>query len=88
MSTINNKTYIIHEPINDDYEWIQYNNELRIIRSIKDDMYQMKSIIRACNSKKLSKDWFKNETTNELIQSLNDEINIEREFPFNKKMIH
>ena len=58
---------LIHEPINEDYEWIQYNNELRIIHSIKDDMYQMQSIIDACHSSKLPKDWFRNKSANELL---------------------
>ena len=29
------------EPINDDYEYIQYNERLRIIHSKQDDMYQI-----------------------------------------------
>ena len=56
-------------PINDDYEWIQYNERLRIIHSIKDDMYQMQSIISACNSHKPCKDWFRNQSTVELLES-------------------
>ena len=31
----------IIEKINDDYEWIQYNEKLRLIHSIKDDMYSI-----------------------------------------------
>ena len=58
---------LIHEPINDDYEWLQYNNQLRIIRSIHDDMYQMQSIINACHSSKPPKDWFRNQSTKELL---------------------
>ena len=58
---------IVHEAINDDYEWIQYNDKLRIIRSIKDDMYQMNSIITACQSNKLAKNWFENQSTTELL---------------------
>lgn len=61
---------VAHETINDDYEYIQYNEQLRIIRSVKDDMYQMKSIITACHSNKLPKDWFKNESTQELLEEL------------------
>ena len=60
----------IIEPINDDYEYIQYNEKLRLIHSINDDMYQMQSIINACNSKKLCKDWFKNKQANEIIDEL------------------
>ena len=57
-------------PINDDYEWIQYNERLRIIHSIKDDMYQMQSIISACNSHKPCKDWFRNQSTVELLDEM------------------
>ena len=66
MESTNNKV-IVHEAINDNYEWIQYNSQLRIIRSIKDDMYQMGSIIKACNSNKLPKNWFENASTQELL---------------------
>ena len=57
------------QPINDDYEYIQYNNQLRIIHSIKDDMYQMQSIIIACKSKKNAFHWFENKTTQELLEN-------------------
>ncbi|KAK8899824.1 hypothetical protein M9Y10_002146 [Tritrichomonas musculus] len=68
MSVTNtNSSRLIREPINDEYEWIQYNNQLRIIHSINDDMYQMKSIIEACGSSKPSKDWFRNQSTKELL---------------------
>lgn len=67
METTNMTVTLIHEAINEDYEWIQYNDQLRIIRSIKDDMYNMKSIINACHSKKKPNDWFKNQSTQELI---------------------
>ena len=50
-------TTLVHEAINNDYEWIQYNEKLNIIRSINDDMYQMKSIIKACNSNKQVTRW-------------------------------
>ena len=56
-------------PINEDYEWVQYNKRLRIIHSIKDDMYQMQSIITACNSNKKVNDWFRNNSTVELLES-------------------
>ena len=48
---------VAHEKINDDYEWIQYNEKLRLIRSVKDDMYQMKSIVNACQSNKQPTRW-------------------------------
>ena len=60
---------VVTTPINDDYEWVQYNERLRIVHSIKDDMYQMQSIISACNSHKLCADWFRNQSTKELLES-------------------
>ena len=57
------------QPINNDYEYIQYNNQLRIIHSTKDDMYQMQSIITACKSKKNAFHWFENKTTQELLEN-------------------
>ena len=61
------------EPINDNYEYIQYNAHLRVIHSIKDDMYQAQSIITACNSNKLAKHWFENQSTKELLHSFDSE---------------
>ena len=61
------------QPINNDYEYIQYNKHLRIVHSIKDDMYQMQSIITACHSNKLCNDWFRNKQTNEIIDELKNE---------------
>ena len=60
------------ERINDDYEYIQYNQHLRIIHSIKDDMYQMQSIIKACKSTKRAQDWFDNKTTKELLKEMRE----------------
>ena len=50
-------------PINEDYEWVKYNERLRVLHSIKDDMYQMQSIISACNSNKRPQHWFENQST-------------------------
>lgn len=58
------------EAINDDYEYIQYNQHLRIIHSIKDDMYQAQSIINACHSKKRVNDWFESKTAKEIIDEM------------------
>ena len=62
------------QPINDDYEFIQYNNQLRIIHSIKDDMYNLQSIITACKSKKQGKHWFDNKTTQEFLENASGRI--------------
>ena len=53
MSTLENTTTaIVHEAINEEYEYIQYNKQLRLIRSVKDDMHQMQSIMNALRSTK------------------------------------
>ena len=64
----------ITEQINDDYEWIQYNEHLRLIHSKKDDMYQMQSIINACNVNKRTNDWFRNQSTQEFLSAFEEEI--------------
>lgn len=61
------------EQINLDYEYIQYNEKLRIIHSIKDDYYQLKSIIKACNSNKDSYDWFRSSLARELLEEINQD---------------
>lgn len=33
------------EEINEDFEWLQYNDQLKLIRSKKDNMYQVQSIL-------------------------------------------
>ena len=76
MSAINanTNTKLIYEPINDDYEWIQYNKELRVIHSIKDDMYQMQSIINALDSNKQAYHYFENQSTKDFL----DEFELEK----------
>ncbi|KAI5496426.1 KilA, N-terminal/APSES-type HTH, DNA-binding family, partial [Trichomonas vaginalis G3] len=70
MSTSENTTTaIVHEAISEEYEWVQFNKQLRLIRSVKDDMYQMQSILTACFAPdtKVPKDWFRNQSTIELL---------------------
>ncbi|EAY15514.1 hypothetical protein TVAG_210440 [Trichomonas vaginalis G3] len=77
MSTSENTTTaIVHEAINEEYEYIQYNKQLRLIRSVKDDMYQMQSILTACYAPdtKLPKDWFRNQSTIELLNEAQRDI--------------
>ncbi|KAI5537843.1 KilA, N-terminal/APSES-type HTH, DNA-binding family, partial [Trichomonas vaginalis G3] len=63
MSTSENTTtVIVHEAINEEYEYIQYNKQLRLIRSVKDDMYQMQSIMNALRSTKQAYHWFEKPT--------------------------
>ncbi|EAX84132.1 hypothetical protein TVAG_134760 [Trichomonas vaginalis G3] len=78
-TTENTTTVIVHEAINEEYEWIQYNKQLRLIRSVKDDMYQMQSILTACFAPdtKHADDWFRNQSTQELLS----EISLDRLFP-------
>ncbi|EAX80499.1 hypothetical protein TVAG_361000 [Trichomonas vaginalis G3] len=79
MSTSENTTTaIVHEAINEEYEWVQFNKQLRLIRSVKDDMYQMQSILTACFAPdtKHADDWFKNQSTQELLS----EISLDRLF--------
>ncbi|EAX84635.1 hypothetical protein TVAG_343150 [Trichomonas vaginalis G3] len=72
----NTTTVIVHEVINEEYEYIQYNKQLRLIRSVKDDMYQMQSILTACYAPdtKLPKDWFRNQSTIELLNEAQRDI--------------
>ncbi|EAX84625.1 hypothetical protein TVAG_023000 [Trichomonas vaginalis G3] len=77
MSTSENTTtVIVHEAINEEYEYIQFNKQLRLIRSVKDDMYQMQSILTACFAPdtKLPKDWFRNQNTQELLSEAQRDI--------------
>ncbi|EAX80187.1 hypothetical protein TVAG_278760 [Trichomonas vaginalis G3] len=70
MSTSENTTTaIVHEAINEEYEYIQFNKQLRLIRSVKDDMYQMQSILTACFAPDTMKpqDWFELNSTHELL---------------------
>ncbi|EAX83860.1 hypothetical protein TVAG_101800 [Trichomonas vaginalis G3] len=77
-TTENTTTAIVHEAINEEYEYIQFNKQLRLIRSVKDDMYQMQSILTACFAPdtKHADDWFKNQSTQELLS----EISLDRLF--------
>ena len=78
MSAATNTTATI-EAINDDYEYIQYNEHLRIIHSKKDDMYQMNSIITACHSIKRARVWLNNESSQELLNEIGTAENCQTE---------
>ncbi|KAI5541580.1 KilA, N-terminal/APSES-type HTH, DNA-binding family [Trichomonas vaginalis G3] len=67
-TTENTTTAIVHEAINEEYEYIQYNKQLRLIRSVKDDMYQMQSIMNALSSTKQAYHWFENQQAKELLE--------------------
>ena len=74
-TAINIPMSAIVEPINDEYEYIQYNEKLRLIHSINDDMYQMQSILTACNSKKQAYRWRQLAETNEILDELSSQQN-------------
>ncbi|EAX82561.1 hypothetical protein TVAG_375570 [Trichomonas vaginalis G3] len=75
-TTENTTTVIVHEAINEEYEYIQFNKQLRLIRSVKDDMYQMQSILTACFAPDTKKpqDWFRNQSTQELLSEAQRDI--------------
>ncbi|KAI5550609.1 KilA, N-terminal/APSES-type HTH, DNA-binding family, partial [Trichomonas vaginalis G3] len=80
MSTSENTTTaIVHEAINEEYEYIQYNKQLRLIRSVKDDMYQMQSIMNALRSTKQAYHWFENQQTKELLEEFPHMIALQNE---------
>ena len=73
------------EPINDAYCYIIESNpennderspaqsdadQIRIIHSINDDMYQVESIIKSCRSNKNIRDWLNDQTTNEMMAEM------------------
>ncbi|EAX79321.1 hypothetical protein TVAG_531720 [Trichomonas vaginalis G3] len=73
-TTENTTTVIVHEAINEEYEWVQFNKQLRLIRSVKDDMFQMQSILNALRSTKQAQDWFENQQTKELLSEAQRDI--------------
>ncbi|EAX89688.1 hypothetical protein TVAG_471600 [Trichomonas vaginalis G3] len=75
-TTENTTTVIVHEAISEEYEWVQFNKQLRLIRSVKDDMYQMQSILTACFAPDTKKpqDWFRNQSTQELLSEAQRDI--------------
>ena len=79
---------LVHEAINEEYEWVQYNKQLRLIHSIKDDMYQMKSIVDAL-SPPLTKEprkWLELYSTKELIKGF-EELVKNSEIQVNQKIV-
>lgn len=61
------RTIIPIEGTDGRFEWYQYNDDLRIIHSVEDDMFHAGSIIRALGSTKVVKDWLRNKQTAELL---------------------
>lgn len=61
---------VIIESINDDYKYLQFNERLRLIHLIKEDMFNMKSIIDSCHSNKESRKWLDNQSTKEILDEI------------------
>lgn len=59
------------------FEYYRYNEDLRIIHSIEDDMFHAGSIVRALGSTKRINDWLSNKQTKELLSG----FEYLREFP-------
>lgn len=72
--------------INNNYEWFYYNENMKFIHSIKDDMFQCQSIINACQSNKNTKDWLRNQSTKELINELNKTMDINNIYQKHQKL--
>ena len=67
MSTTNNsRTITPIDGTDGRFEWYTYNEDLRIIHSVEDDMFHAGSILRALGSKKQPSDWLRNKQTVEL----------------------
>ena len=54
-------------PINSELEYYEYNNELKLVHLIKEDMFQCKSILDSLKSTKRTNQWLENKDTKELI---------------------
>ena len=81
-----NMSTIIRQSINDDYEYIQYNKQLRIVHSIYDDMFQMQSIIDACKSNKRANDWINSKETKELLKSFEHDRDLIGAIPYDNRI--
>ena len=54
-------------PINSELEYYEYNDELKLVHLIKEDMFQCKSILDSLKSTKQTNHWLENKDTKELI---------------------
>ena len=55
------------KPITENLEYYEYNDELKLVHLIKEDMFQCKSILNSLNSNKQTNEWLRNENTKRLI---------------------
>ena len=70
-------------PINTQFEYYEYNDELKLVHLIEEDMFQCKSILDSLKSNKQTNDWIRNKDTKELIKGF---CSI-REFPDTDNLI-
>lgn len=66
LVTLNMKTI---KPINTELEYYEYNDELKLVHLIKEDMFQCKSILNSlnCEDKRVN-NWVRNNDTKDLIE--------------------
>ena len=55
------------KPITENLEYYEYNDELKLVHLIKEDMFQCKSILNSLKSNKQTNEWLRNENTKRLI---------------------
>lgn len=55
-------------PINSELEYYEYNDDLKLVHLIKEDMFQCKSILDSLNSNKQTNEWLRNKDTKRLIE--------------------
>lgn len=55
-------------PINTELEYYEYNNELKLVHLIKEDMFQCKSILDSLQCNRHTNEWKRNKDTKELIE--------------------
>ena len=62
------KTIKTIDGTNGKFEYYEYNDDLKLIHSVEDDMFQAKSIIESLGSNKDVHNWIRNKDTKELIE--------------------
>ena len=57
------------KPITENLEYYEYNDELRLVHLIKEDMFQCKSILNSlnCEDKRVN-NWLRSQDTTELLE--------------------
>ena len=73
-SLFNIKTITPIEGTNGKFEYYEYNDDLKLIHSVEDDMFQAKSIIDSLGSNKEANKWLVNKDTKELIEGFKNSM--------------